>query len=126
MVLKFHASPGFPKRPEWVNVALTWPIPVAKLYPHFERCPRRAHELRFVDPEHVVEDLDMRQGGFTDADSSNLIGFDERNAVVFCPKLTPDGSGAHPPSRAAANDDDAQRLGSIVHIPGAQVRIWRA
>jgi hypothetical protein len=30
--------------------------------------------------------------------------------------LTPDGGGAHPPSRAAANDDDAQRPGSIVHI----------
>src|ERR1700704_4218993 len=110
MVLKFHAPPGFPKRAERVNVAITRPIPVAKLYPQFERCPRRAHELRFVDTEHVVENLDMRQRGFTDADSSNLIGFDERNAVVFCPKSTPDGGGAHPPSRAAANNDDAQRL----------------
>ncbi len=108
-MLKFHPAPGFAKRPEGVNVAIARAIPVAKLYPQFERCPRLAHELRLVDPEHVVEDLDVRQRGLTDADNSNLIGFNEGNGVVVRPKLTPDAGSAHPARRASAHDDHAER-----------------
>src|ERR1700721_605827 len=109
MVLKFHPAPGFTKCPKRVNVAITRLIPVAKLNPQFERCPGLAHELRFVDPEHVVEDLDMRQGRLTDADGSNLVGLNERNAVLICPKLTPDGGGAHPPPRPPPPVTDPKR-----------------
>src|SRR5229473_2547619 len=109
MLLKFHPVPGFTKRHERVNVAMTRSIPVAKLYPQVERCPRLANELRLVDPEHVVEDLDMRQRSLADADDSNLIGFNEGNGVVVRPKLTPDAGSAHPARRASAHDDNAER-----------------
>src|SRR5580658_6302445 len=114
MVLKFHAPPGFPERSEGVNVTVTGLIPVAKLYPQFERCPRLAHELRFVDPEHVVEDLDMRQRGLADADRADLVGFDPRHAVSFGAKWAPDAGGAHPPRRTPAHDDDSDRRRPIV------------
>src|ERR1700681_2734016 len=109
MVLKFHPAPGFTKCPEWVNVAIALPVPIAKLYPQFERCPRLAHELRLVDSEHVVEDLDMRQRGLADADNADLVGFNEGNGVVFCSQLTADAGRTHPPGRTAAHNDDAER-----------------
>src|SRR5271156_5640224 len=99
MVLKFRSAPGFTKCPERVNVAITRLIPVAKLNPQFERCPGLAHELRLVDSEHVVEDFDVRQRRLADADNSNLIGFNERNGIVFRPELTPDAGSAHPAGR---------------------------
>src|ERR1700726_722915 len=117
MVLKFHPAPRFTKRPERVNVAMARLIPVAKLYSQFERCPRLAHELRLVDPEHVVEDFDMRQRRLADADGSDLIRFDQGDRVVFCTELPPDAGRAHPPGRTAAHDDDAVRPRSIV-MPG--------
>src|ERR1700680_4770104 len=83
MVLKFHPAPGFTKGPERMNVAITRLIPVAKLDSQFERCPGLAHEMRLIDPEHVVEDLDMRQRRLTVADRSVLIGLSQGNAVFL-------------------------------------------
>src|ERR1700690_4128326 len=114
MVLKFHPAPGFTERPERMNVAITRLIPVAKLYPQFERCPGLAHELRLIEAEHVVEDLDMRQRRFTAPDGSDVIGFDEGNAVIFALESTPDPCGAHPPRRTPAHDDDSERRRRIV------------
>src|SRR5450631_1686078 len=109
MVLKFHPTPRFTKRPERVNVATPKLIPVAKLNPQLECRAGLAHELRLVDPEHVVEGLNVRQRSLTDADSSNLIGFNERNGVIVGPNLTPDAGGAHPAGCTAANDNHAER-----------------
>src|SRR6202167_399018 len=114
MVLKFHPAPGFTKGPERVNVAIARLVPVAKLNPQFKSCPRLAHELRLIDTEHVVEDLDMRQRRLTDADRSDVIRFDEGNAVVFGLESTPDAGGAHPPRGTPAHDDDSERRRLIV------------
>src|ERR1700722_7941258 len=109
MMLKFHSAPGFAKGAERVNVAIARLIPVAKLDPQFERCPGLAHEVRLVDPEHVVEGLDMRQGGFTDADGSDVIGFNQSNSVVFGLEPTPEAGGAHPTRRTPTPDDNSER-----------------
>jgi hypothetical protein len=92
-----------------VNVAVAWLIPVAKLNPQFECRAGLAHELRLVDSEHVVEGLDVRQRSLTDADSSDLIGFNKRNGVIVGPNLTPDAGGAHPAGRTASHDYHAER-----------------
>src|SRR5882757_1717571 len=110
MVLKFHAAPGLAKGPEGVDVTITWPVPIAELNPQLERRTGLAHELRLVDPEHVVESLDVWQRRLPDADSPNLIGFDERNVVVLRPELMPQPGSGHPPGRAAADNDNAQRV----------------
>src|ERR1700723_283361 len=114
MVLKFHAAPGFTKRPERVNVAIARLVPAAKLYPQFKCCPGLAHEMRFIDTEHVVEDLDMRQRRLTDADRSDIIGFEGGNAVVCGLESPPDAGGPHPPRRTPAHDDDSERRRSTV------------
>src|SRR5580692_6764881 len=114
MMLKFHPAPGFTKRPERVNVATTRLVPVAKLYPQFKSCPGLAHEMRLIDTEHVVENLDMRQRRLTDADRSDVIGFDEGNAVVLGLESTTDAGGAHPPRRTPAHDDDSEGRRRIV------------
>src|SRR4029077_4767540 len=109
VVLEFHSTPRLAKRPERMDVAIAGAIPIAKLYPHLEGRPGRTHEMRLVDAEPVVEYLDVRQRRLTDADRSDLIGFDERNAVILRPELVPDPGGAHPSGRPATHDDDAQR-----------------
>src|SRR6266702_6414790 len=103
VVLEFHPAPRLTKRSEWVDVAVARPVPLAKLYPQLECCPGRAHELRLVDAEHIVEYLDVWQRRLPDADGSNLIGFNERNAVVFRHELLPDAGGGHPSGRAATD-----------------------
>src|SRR5882757_1548553 len=109
MMLKLHSAPRFTKRTEGVYVAVAWLIPVAKLNPQFECRAGLAHELRLVDSEHVVEALDVRQRSLTDADSADVIGFNEGNGVVVGSNLTPDAGGAHPPGRTAPHDNHAER-----------------
>src|ERR1700761_8300573 len=109
MMLEFHTAPGLTKRPERVYVPIARPVPVAKLNPQFERCPGLTHELRLIQTEHVVKALDLRQRRFADPDSSNLVGFNERNSIVFRTEFTPDAGCTHPAGRAAAHNDDAER-----------------
>ena len=109
-MLELYASPRFAKGSEWVYVAITRSIPIAKLDPQLECCPGRAHELRLIDPEQVVEHFDVRQRRLADPDSPDLVRLNQRDSVVRSRKLPPDSSRTHPSSRAAANNDDAQRL----------------
>src|SRR6186713_1317626 len=104
MMLELHSSPGLAKGPERMNVALTRSIPIAKLDPQFEGCPGRAHELRLVDPEQVIEDFDVRQSRLANTNSADLVGLNQRDEVVRRGKLVPEAGRTHPSSRAAAHN----------------------
>src|SRR5258708_1282698 len=108
MMLELDPAPRFAEGAERVDVTIARAIPVAKLDPELERRPGGAHELRLVEAEHVIELLDMRQGGFADANDANLIRFDQYDAVKVTRKTVNQGGRGHPPGRATAQDHDAE------------------
>src|SRR4051794_32608629 len=109
-MLELHSAPGLAKRAKGMDVAIARSIPIAKLDPQLECCPGRAHELRLVDPEDVIEYFDVRQSRLANTDGPDLVRLNQRDRVVRGRKLPPDSSRTHPSSRAAAHNDDAQRL----------------
>jgi hypothetical protein len=56
-----------------VHVAVADAAPVLELDAQLEGGLRLAHELIFVDAEHLVEQLDHRDGRFSHADGADIV-----------------------------------------------------
>jgi hypothetical protein len=56
-----------------VHVALAQAAPVHELDAELEAALGLAHEVRFVDADHLVEALDHRDGRLADADDADLV-----------------------------------------------------
>src|SRR3954471_15969842 len=82
--------------------------PVDKLDSQFESSLRLAYEIDLVDSEHAVKAADRGQRRFADSNGTNLARFDHCDR--FRPRTAQkvrDCRCSHPPSCAAAYDDDA-------------------
>jgi len=122
-------SPGWPRpvlvqrrhvelhavRAEGVEVAVALPRPVDKFNAQLEGALRAPQELGLVQPQHLVEGLDRRDGGFAHADGADLVALDQRDGAAPTHRTRQRG-GRHPAGRAAADDHDAaQRAVAVLH-----------
>src|SRR5687768_17169167 len=69
--------------PECVDVGLDRCSPALECNAELVGRPCCGDELCFVDSQRLVEGHDVRNGGFADADGSDLIGLDERDGRTF-------------------------------------------
>ena len=93
---------------------ITFPDPpeIAEVDPQLEGRMGGLHERRLVDPELFDEAANVRQSRFAYADDADLLALDQLDARQIGEQLGNPGGG-HPARRAAAKDDDTDRLRSI-------------
>lgn len=100
-----------------MDIVITQPAPIAKFDTEFEGRFRRAHKFALVNSQRVIEETDMWQGGFADANSSNLIGLDELDVDTQAFEFVRDSGSCHPASRSAADNANGSNL-PIGHSDG--------
>ena len=96
-----------------MHVVFAGTIPVAEFDAELERGLRLAHELRFVDPQQLVEVAQRRQRGLAHAHRADVVGFDEREAITLRMQHLRAGGSTHPAGGTAADDHDVQ--GAVRH-----------
>ncbi len=101
---------GFAVLAERVDVAVGLRAPVAELDAEFEGGVGLGHHVGFDDPDGVVEHLHLGQGGLADADDPDLVGLDQPYTAYVRLEHADQGGGGHPTGRAAADNDDFERL----------------
>src|SRR6185437_11112246 len=92
---------------ERMDIAVSRPCPVAKLYAKFEGGARRRHEIGFVDSEPFVEAANLGQRGFAHTDDSDRLGLDEMH-IGATRKQFGQGRSSHPARGSSTDDDDLQ------------------
>src|SRR5258706_90073 len=104
---------------EAVNVAVSDTRPVDELDAQLEGALSLPDEIGLVDLEHLVEQLQMRHGGFAHAHCADLLGFDQLYRTVLAQELGK-GGGGHPARRTATNNHDIPAM-----TPGHRLPILR-
>ena len=96
-----------PIESERMDVAVTDACPIAKFDPELVGRVRRANEIVLVESEERVEEIDLRDGRFADADRSDLLGFHQLDREIrHRAEDLRQCRCRHPPGGAAADDDD--------------------
>jgi len=93
---------------EGVDIAAVRRTPADKFDAELVDRMRRPHEIIFRDTERRVDELELRDGGFTHADRADLIGFDQGDRIKLWRQEACANRCSHPAGRAAADDDDAK------------------
>src|ERR1051325_3560358 len=102
-----------------MQVAVSEPAPVAELDAELEGRLGATDEVVLVDAEEPVEQLDRRDGGFPDADRSDLRRLDQLDAGDRSVADPRQRGRRHPAGRAAADDGDAADRLAWHHVPAA-------
>src|SRR5438105_6048256 len=91
---------------EGMEMAVADRSPVDELDSQLEAALRRADEFTLVDAEHAVEDLHQRDGGFTNADDPDFVGFDQPDPRLTLGQHSRKRRRRHPASGSTADDQD--------------------
>ncbi len=98
---------------ERVDIAAVRAFPADELDAKLVRRSRRPHELVFVDTERGIDELQLRDRGFADADGSDLVGFYERDRVALRRQEAGANRRREPPSSASADHKNSKK--SLAH-----------
>src|SRR5438270_10728494 len=90
-----------------MEVAVVWPQPVDEFDAQLEGAFGGADEFVFIDLQHLVEQLNDRDGRFADADDADFLRFDERDPEPLGWERLGQGRCCHPTGGAAARNDNA-------------------
>lgn len=104
VLVELHPLHIHPDLAERMHVAIALSAPIDEFDAELERALGRLDEARFVDAEHGVEGDKGRNGGFPDADRSDLLGLDQTN--TYPGRQTRHCGCGHPSRRAAADDQN--------------------
>jgi len=103
VLMKRDASRVDAELPELVEIAMSCVPPIVKLDAKLESRLRRADKFRFTNTKDLVEDLKRRDRRFPHTDSSEFLGFDERDPMRLFQGMG-QACGGHPSGRAATDD----------------------
>ena len=99
---------------ERVEVAVPDPAEILELDAELERGVSGAHELRFVEAEHLDEGAQVGKRRLADADDADLGRFDEPH-LRRMRQLAHQRGRRHPAGGAAAEDHHALSEGGLAH-----------
>ena len=93
-----------------VHIARARPVPVDELDRELVGALRGPQKLAFVEPQCIVEQPDLRDRGFANADGADLIGLDQSDFKAGFQEM---GKRCrdHPARCAAARDRNPDRIG---------------
>ncbi len=106
MVMRRHALDGIAIIAEPMEMHIAGFAPVAKLDAQLEGAVGARDEIGFVDAEHGVELGDERHRRLTDADRSDVVGFDQDDLGKGRRQEAREQCGRHPSRGPAAGDHD--------------------
>lgn len=96
--------PGCARRPESVKIALALRAPILELYRKLDARLRLPQELRLVQSEHVIEELNRRDRRLPNPDNAYGIRFDELDRDLFA-KHAFEQRRRHPTGSATTDHD---------------------
>src|SRR5690625_4742727 len=88
-----------------VHIAIALPTPVFELYTQLDGSTSAAKKVVLFNTEHTVESPYGRNGGFTDADSTNAAGLNQCDRQLRAEEAA-DHRGCHPAGGSATDDGD--------------------
>jgi len=104
--VEVHALHVDAERPERVDVGMAEARPVFEFDAQLERRLGLAHEIVLVDAERAVEDAQLRDRGFADADRADFFGLNQADFAILVLQEAPQRCGRHPAGGAPANNHD--------------------
>ena len=107
---------------ERVHVGVPQARPVDELDAQLEGALSLAYELIFIQVQQAIEQVDLGNGGFTDADRADLFGFHQDDFHAGISEDLGYCGGGHPAGGTASDDHDFLHggLSLFVHVSALQ------
>ena len=108
-----------------MEIAVALAAPIHKFNAQLKRPLRANNKVLLIEPKGAIKDFDGRDGCLTDANGSNLIGFNQGNHTPT-PSGIGNGGRGHPARRPATNDNQALELLALTlhYAPPTLSNVW--